>query len=405
MRIEPTAPIGASPTIALDALLTRRDPARAPVDVVIEQLTETGATLATEAPLPEQSLLKLHIDRVGVRLAQVVESRAQRMTIAFDQPLPEAALARARALPRLASVAVPQRAVTTPGAPAAPAPRGQPAPAASPAPEASPAAPPVPAPQGGATGLVRQLGTLIAGLTGTSPAPAAPGPTAKAASPRDGSQAEPAPESPAPGAQAEAPLLAYGRPARAAATPSARSSAGAPIPEAPPPPRAPGTALGPYGRVSAARPDPASPAAAAPPAPAGHAAAARSAPPAPEAGMTAPSGLDQAFAAPVATPAPDSAARAADVPMGAASGAGPAQPGQVAAPPAMPLAVPQDARRSDGPEPPDDPSPYRPSDPPAPNFAWWIQPLLPLMRGERPGAGTLLVLGAVILVGLACLLR
>lgn len=133
MRIEPTppAPPGRADRVALGRPATMRDPTRAPIDVLVENLSETGALLRTEAALPVGTLVSLGIAGLGMQLARVVRAEPRAAAIAFMVPLEPQAVARAAATPLLTATAIPQLPVERPGDAAVPAPRDEAAPLAS----------------------------------------------------------------------------------------------------------------------------------------------------------------------------------------------------------------------------------------------------------------------------------
>jgi hypothetical protein len=114
MRIDPTLPIGRAERLSLGRAATMRDPARAPVDVLIENLSETGALLRTGAApanLPVGTLVSLGVAGAGMQFARVVRSEPHTAAIAFLVPLDREAVVQARTAKTLVSVAIPQIAV------------------------------------------------------------------------------------------------------------------------------------------------------------------------------------------------------------------------------------------------------------------------------------------------------
>jgi hypothetical protein len=123
MRIDPTPPVGRADRVALGRPATMRDPARAPIDVLIENLSETGALLRTDAQLPVGSLVSLGVAGLGMQLARVVRHESRAAAVEFMVPLERPAVARAATARVISAVAIPQILVErAPGGAASPVP-------------------------------------------------------------------------------------------------------------------------------------------------------------------------------------------------------------------------------------------------------------------------------------------
>ncbi len=129
MRIDQTPAVGRAPRLSLDRPATMRDPTRAPIDVVVENLSETGALLRSVATLPIGTLVSLGIAGAGLRLARVVRLQPAAMAIEFMLPLEPGAVARAKTADTLVAVAFPQMMIdpATTARPAVPGARPGPA--------------------------------------------------------------------------------------------------------------------------------------------------------------------------------------------------------------------------------------------------------------------------------------
>jgi hypothetical protein len=88
-----------------------RDPSRAPVDVLVRDLSMTGALLEAEADLPVGTLVSLGIAGAGMQFSRVVRNVPQGLAIEFMLPLDASVVAVAGRVETLRSVAIPQMPV------------------------------------------------------------------------------------------------------------------------------------------------------------------------------------------------------------------------------------------------------------------------------------------------------
>lgn len=116
MRIEPTTPVNRASRVALDRPATMRDPSRAPIDVIVRDLSITGAMLEAEGGLPTGTLVSLGIAGVGMQFARVVRNASGGMAVEFMLSLDARVVATAGRVETLRSVAIPQLPVPSPAA-------------------------------------------------------------------------------------------------------------------------------------------------------------------------------------------------------------------------------------------------------------------------------------------------
>ncbi|WP_419828084.1 PilZ domain-containing protein [Sphingomonas sp.] len=110
MRIAPTSPVIRADRVQLGRPATMRDPSRAPVDVVVRDLSLTGALLEAEAgaDLPVGTLVSLGIAGAGMQMARVVRDTPGGVAVEFMLPLDPRALAATQRARTVVSVAIPQ---------------------------------------------------------------------------------------------------------------------------------------------------------------------------------------------------------------------------------------------------------------------------------------------------------
>lgn len=116
MRIEPvpTPAVNRADRVQLGRPATMRDLSRAPIDVIIENLSETGALLVAEDTLPIGTLISLGIAGAGIQLARVTRNDTGAIAAEFMVPLDAATVTRAQSAETLVSVAFPQILVEHP---------------------------------------------------------------------------------------------------------------------------------------------------------------------------------------------------------------------------------------------------------------------------------------------------
>jgi hypothetical protein len=110
MRIEPTFPVNRADRVQLGRPATMRDPSRAPVDVVVRNLSETGALLdaGVGVDLAVGTLVSLGVAGTGMHMARVVRDAASGVAVEFMLPLDPRAVAVAGRAETVVSVAIPQ---------------------------------------------------------------------------------------------------------------------------------------------------------------------------------------------------------------------------------------------------------------------------------------------------------
>ena len=88
-----------------------RDPARAPIDVVLRNLSTTGALLEADEALPVGTLVSLGIAGAGIHIGRIARMTPNGMATEFMVPIDPSAVARARTAETIVSIAFPQIAV------------------------------------------------------------------------------------------------------------------------------------------------------------------------------------------------------------------------------------------------------------------------------------------------------
>ena len=111
MRIEQSSPSARAARTQVDRPATMRDPARAPIDVVLRNLSETGALLEADETLPIGTLVSLGIAGAGIHIGRIARLTPTGMATEFMVPLDPSAVARAKTAETIVSIAFPQMEV------------------------------------------------------------------------------------------------------------------------------------------------------------------------------------------------------------------------------------------------------------------------------------------------------
>lgn len=114
MRIEQSSPPARAARTQVDRPATMRDPARAPIDVVLRNLSTTGALLEADEALPVGTLVSLGIAGAGIHIGRIARLTPSGMATEFMVSLDPAAVARAKTSETIISIAFPQIAVQHP---------------------------------------------------------------------------------------------------------------------------------------------------------------------------------------------------------------------------------------------------------------------------------------------------
>jgi hypothetical protein len=108
MKIDPTSLINRSDRLPLGTAGTMRDPDKLPLDVTIENLSETGVLLKTQDSLAVGTVISLGVAGLGMRLARISRLSADGLAAEFLLPIDLQLATRAAGRFPLTSVAIPQ---------------------------------------------------------------------------------------------------------------------------------------------------------------------------------------------------------------------------------------------------------------------------------------------------------